>query len=230
MTYKQKHLAMLTVSAAMLTLATGCQKQQAPTPNKEKVGLLDDTPIQTHDKYGSKITIYLVEVPLYDQNGKRLKDTYMLTRGLQKQDFTGYSSGNNMQLKAVCFNNSKDPVYVMVDENSAIKTVSGYAGLFAENGKAILVSEDNANTFASEIKQSAEKRRTAQRQYKEMPTEVMTMENNDSQYSDSTFIAPDTISWEDSLRLAKPQTIKQDTVKQAVSDTLLVNQKQQEVR
>ena len=92
MTYKQKHLAMLMVASAALTMSTGCQKQPKEISEKEKAGLLDDTPLKAQDKYGAQVTVYLVDVPLYNKDGTRQKDAYMLTRALSKKDFANYQN------------------------------------------------------------------------------------------------------------------------------------------
>ena len=229
MTYKQKHLAMLMVASAALTMTTGCQKQPQEQQSKEKAGLLDDTPLKMHDKYGTMVTLYLVDVPLYNKDGTRQKDAYMLTRALSEEDFANYQSGNNLRLAKVCFNNSKDAVYVMADENGAIQTMRGYAGLFADKNQAVIVAAQNVGEFVSEINQHEEARRNAMRAQREASTISDELPKKEFR-TDSTFMTPDTISWEDSLKVVKAHPLTQDTIQPTAVDTIFYKQKEHEIR
>ena len=105
---------------------------------------------KAQDKYGAQVMVYLVDVPLYNKDETRQKDAYMLTRALSKKDFANYQSTNNMRLTKVCFNGSKNAVYVMTDENGAIQTTHGYVGLFADKNHAVVVAAKHVGDFIAE--------------------------------------------------------------------------------
>lgn len=223
MTYKQKHLAKLAVSAvAALTLSTSCQKQNAPVAPAEKVGLLDDAPHKTEDKYGTQVTVYLVDVPLYNSKGERLKDMYMLTRALNREDFSGYQSGNNLQVRQVCFNGSKESVYVMTDEFGAIKTMRGYVGLFDDKGHAVLVAERNTGEFISDRHEDL-RRASFKSNREEFPNPK---QDQNVFLPDSTAEQTDTILTNDTLDIRKPSVLSEDTT-HYVADTLMYQKQQQ---
>ena len=229
MTYKQKHLAMLMVASAALTMSTGCQKQPKEISEKEKAGLLDDTPLKAQDKYGAQVTVYLVDVPLYNKDGTRQKDAYMLTRALSKKDFANYQSSNNMRLTKVCFNGSKNAVYVMTDENGAIQTTHGYVGLFADKNHAVVVAAKHVGDFIAETNQRDEVRHNAIRAQQEIATTTEKLPE-DGMHADSISSAPDTITWEDSLKVAHSRHLAQDTVQPMKADTIYHKIKEHESR
>lgn len=229
MTYKQKHLTMLMVASAALTMSTGCQKQPKEISEKEKAGLLDDTPLKVQDKYGALVTVYLADVPLYNRDGTRQKGSYMLTRALSKEDFANYQSTNNMRLQQVCFNNSNDAVFVMTDENGAIQTTRGYAGLFADKHQATIVAVQNVKEFVSEINQHDEARRNVIKTQRETATTTEKLPE-DGMHADSISFTPDTITWEDSLKVAHSHHLAQDTVQPMKADTIYHKIKEHESR
>ena len=229
MTYNQKHLALLMTAAATLTLASSCKKEQTGLQENDKVGLLDDTPLKERDKYNSSVTLYHVNVPLYKPNGERIKDMYVLTRALSNKDFNNYDSQNQMSICRACFNGSSESLYVKVDENNAILTECGYVGLFAFNGRAVIVAEQNVSQFLGEIHKK--------RNYSYVPRRAASsfVEKNDSldignfSYTEQDTLKSfeDTVSWRDSLKMSHIRPAVIDDNHQPV-DTLQIIKPQRE--
>ncbi|MBR6355771.1 MAG: hypothetical protein IKR92_02845 [Alphaproteobacteria bacterium] len=151
MNYKEKHSHQLRHAFKVLALATamlipvGCADKKEKVDEQQTQGLMDKTPLKTNDKYGASVTLYLVDVPVYERFGERKPDQYMLTRGLQKSD---YVPGNKRYTRKAYFNNSDDAVYVQVDENNAVVTEKGFVGLFVDaDGKVVVVSDDHITDF-----------------------------------------------------------------------------------
>ncbi len=152
MTFKEKHLVPLLLAA---TLTTSCSEDKRiffkeKTP--EGQGLLYEGPLRENDKYNVEVTLYQVNIPLYKRNGERLKEQYMLTRGLQKSKYKSSQSLEEMSVKAVYINGSNEASYVKVDNNNAIYTERGFCGLFIDyNKKAVVIADSNVSRFISEM-------------------------------------------------------------------------------
>lgn len=152
MKYKEKHSHQLRGAFGALALAmammipAGCTNNNTKDNKKEAQGLLDSTPLKVNDKYNDAVTLYLVDVPVYDRNGERKKDQYMLTRGLQSSDYR--AEGSKRYTRKAYFNNSNEAVYVQVDGNNAVWTERGFVGLFVDNdSKVVVVSDKRVSDF-----------------------------------------------------------------------------------
>ena len=145
MTFKDKHFRQafgpLLLSALMI-VPTGCtEKQRTEKIKKQQFGLLDPTPIEATDEFGSGIVLGQANVLVYDSNGQRKKDQYVLTRGLQSSAYIPDTS--RTFIRKAHINNSDTPVYVRVDRNGAIFTEDGFRGLFLKSGTVVIVSDNN---------------------------------------------------------------------------------------
>ncbi|MBQ8482100.1 MAG: hypothetical protein IJ532_06155 [Alphaproteobacteria bacterium] len=151
MTFKEKHLLPLMI-AATLTASCSEDKKFFKKKDPEVQGLLDNRPLKENDKYNTSVTLYQVDVPIYSRNGERIKGQYMLTRGLKSSTYESSQSLEQMSVKRVYINDSKDACYVKVDDNNAIYTERGFCGLFIDyNKKAVIVADANVSQFISEL-------------------------------------------------------------------------------
>jgi hypothetical protein len=81
MKYKEKHkehlkrfLGVTTLAVSML-MPTGCSNNSNQTSKDEQqCGLLDSRPMKVHDKYGTPMVLYHVNVPIFNKNGERKKE------------------------------------------------------------------------------------------------------------------------------------------------------------
>ena len=152
MTFKEKHLVPLLLAATLTTSCSEDKKIFFKDKTPEGQGLLDERPLKENDKYNAAITLYQVNVPLYNRNGERLRGQYILTRGLQKSEYKSSQSLEEMAVKAVYINGSSDIHYVKVDNNNAIYTERGFCGLFADyNKRAVVIADNNVSQFISEL-------------------------------------------------------------------------------
>lgn len=174
MKYKEKHmhhlrraLGAVALSAVML-IPVGCTEKKEKVDQREKQGLMDPTPIHTHDKYNSGVTLYLVNIPLYERNGARKQDQYVLTRGLGKSEYR--ASGLTVYTRKAFINGSKEPKYVPTDENGAVYIEretetgieKGFAGLFVgDDGEVYVVADENVSDFIKEREQQRIQARAA---------------------------------------------------------------------
>ena len=151
MTFKEKHLhqafGALAVSMAML-LPTGCtnQKSDDDSEQEQKVGLLDPTPIKAADKFNNNVTLYLVNVPVYNKNGTPKTDHYVLTHGINNSSYRPMEA--ETYICKAYFNGSKTWHYVKTDKNHAIYTENGFSGLFVDkDGAVVVVKDENVPDF-----------------------------------------------------------------------------------
>ena len=150
MTFKEKHLLPLMMSAVMITSCGDVKNPFHGDKEKDNMGLLDDRPQKDNDKYGTKVLLYQVNVPVYNADGERLENQYILTRGLQKSSYESASEIKNMRTKPVYLNGSDAVCYVKVDSNNAIYTEQGFCGLFIDyNKKAVVIADENIGKFVS---------------------------------------------------------------------------------
>lgn len=156
MSYKQKHFMqafkMVTMVSTM-AVAVACQgiiNRMEEKQNTSEMGLLDKTPKDANDFYGTEIKLYQVNIPLYDEKGKRLPDMWMLTRGLQESSYKGSAAS---EVVKASINNSEEDCYIRVDGNGAVDTEKGYVGLFVKNGKVVVVADENTEKFVEEVSQ-----------------------------------------------------------------------------
>lgn len=184
MTFKEKHLVPLLLAA---TLTTSCSEDKRiffkeKTP--ESQGLLDERSLKENDKYNTAITLYQVDVPLYKRNGERLKEQYMLTRGLQKSKYKSSQSLEEMSVKAVYINGSNEVSYVKVDNNNAIYTERGFCGLFIDyNKKAVVIADSNVSRFVAEMNvksMTPHSRAETRRNDNRMSADIADVEKSDS--------------------------------------------------
>lgn len=171
MKYKEKHahhlrhaLGAVALSLAML-VPTGCTEKKENSVEPEKQGLLDSTPIRTIDKYNADITLYLAEIPLYERNGERKQDQYILTRGLKKSEYI--PAEEERYIRKAFINGSKEPVYVQACADGAVPTKDGtFVGLFLdENGKMLVVADKSIPEFIEEQNEKKYERHHAQSSY-----------------------------------------------------------------
>ena len=152
MTFKEKHLLPLMMSAVMIT---SCGDVKSPFHNdrkKDNMGLLDERPLKDDDKYGADVVLCPVSIPVYNAEGKRLENQYVLTRGLQESSYESVMNIENMRIKQVYLNGSNQVSYVKADDNNAIYTERGFCGLFIDyNKKAVVVADKNINQFTTNL-------------------------------------------------------------------------------
>lgn len=152
MTFKEKHLLPLVLAATLTTSCSEDKKIFLKEKSPEINGLLDERPLKDNDKYNIEVTLYHVDVPIYEKNGERKAGQYMLTRGLKSSSYESSQSLEEMSVKPVYINGSKEACYVKVDNNNAIYTERGFCGLFADyNNKAVIVADASVNQFVSEL-------------------------------------------------------------------------------
>ena len=152
MTFKEKHLLPLVIAATLTASCSDEKKIFSKDKEPEVNGLLDERPLKDNDKYNVEVTLYQVDVPVYQKNGERLEGQYMLTRGLKTSSYESSQSVDEMSVKPVFINGSKEACYVKVDDNNAIYTERGFCGLFVDyNKKAVIVSDANVAQFISEL-------------------------------------------------------------------------------
>ena len=134
---------------------TSCGEVKNPFHNdkkKDNMGLLDDRPLKDDDKYGVNVLLYQVSIPVYTPEGKRLKNQYILTRGLQNSSYESIQKIENMSIKPVFLNGSDQVSYVKADDNNAIYTENGFCGLFIDyNKNAVIVADKNINQFTTDL-------------------------------------------------------------------------------
>lgn len=145
MTFKDKHFKQAfgpLALAALMLVPTGCsEKKKIEEINKQQYGLLNPKPLDATDEFGSAVVLGQVNVLVYDANGNRKKDQYILTHGLQSSAYVPDTS--RTFIREVRINNSATPVYVRVDRNGAIFTKEGFRGLFEKDSKVVIASDGN---------------------------------------------------------------------------------------
>lgn len=150
MKFKEKHLLPLMMAATVLTSCDDIKTTFSKDKHND-LGLLDETPQKDADKYGTEVTLYQVDVPVYKKNGERLKNQYVLTRGLKQSSYTSVDRIENLQVKKVYLNGSNEANYVKVDARNAIYTKNGFCGLFVDyNNKAVVVADKNVAQFSGD--------------------------------------------------------------------------------
>ncbi|MBQ9271650.1 MAG: hypothetical protein IJ218_05250 [Alphaproteobacteria bacterium] len=160
MKYKEKHahqlfrnsqkiLNTLAISAA-LAIPTACTDSPKEKITKENnIGLLDTSPMPSRDKYNETVTLFPVNVPVYNKDGSRKEAQYILTRGLKNSEYT--SPNQERSIKKAYINGAQTPSYIEVDANNAVLTEQGFAGLFVEDdGKVIVIADSRVTDFLKE--------------------------------------------------------------------------------
>ncbi len=184
MTFKEKHLVPLLLVATLTTSCSGDKKIFFNDKTPEGKGLLDERPLKENDKYNVEVTLYQVNIPLYKRNGERLKEQYMLTRGLQKSKYKSSQSLEEMSVKAVYINGSNEVSYVKVDNNNAIYTERGFCGLFIDyNKKAVVIADSNVSRFVAEMNvksMTPHSRAETSRNDNRMSADIAEVEKSDS--------------------------------------------------
>lgn len=210
MTFKEKHLIALTLGASLFLGCSEDKKTLSAEEQYDSMGLLDKRPLNEHDKYNSKITISHVDVPVYSSNGQRIKDQYVLTRGLEKSDYKSKQKPEEMKVKAVHINGNPKICYVKADANNAIFTERGFCGLFIDdNQNAIVISDDNVEVFVEELR----KHRISQNSHTEQRKNV---QNNQNVSTFEEVIPTDSV---------KADTIKNDTMNIEIVPTDTIGKK-----
>ena len=152
MTFKEKHLLPLMMSAVVMTSCGDVKYHFSKDKEKDDTGLLDERPLNDSDKYGTSVVLAQVNIPVYDKKGNRLKDQYVLSRGLQKSSYESVQKFEKMSTKPVYLNGSGYLNYVKADDNNAIYTERGFCGLFIDdNKKAVVVADKNINQFTTDL-------------------------------------------------------------------------------
>ncbi|MBR1756780.1 MAG: hypothetical protein IJ738_05720 [Alphaproteobacteria bacterium] len=233
MSYKEKHIhqlhnafGILVLSAATL-IPSGCTFNKEKTQQTQEQGLLDPTPLKTNDKYNESVTLYLVDVPIYNRNGERKTDQYVLTRGLKSSEYSAESDAR--YIRKAYINGANEPVYVQVDANNAVVTSRKFAGLFLDDdGKVVVVADNRVSDFIKErTAQRFEARRLiSSNQHERIPVVVSETETTDStKYNASAdSIRTDTIlapidSLLDNRHVTDSGKIQTDTLKQMRQET-----------
>lgn len=152
MTFKEKHLIPLILTAA---LTTSCS-QDKRFLTKDKVdnqnGLLDKRPLLDTDKYGKEVTLYQVDVPVFNKDGSRIEGQCVLTRGLNKSSYESTKEPTSMHIKSAYLNGSRTACFVKVDGNNAVYTERGFCGLFVDDNKNVVVVDDeNISQFITDL-------------------------------------------------------------------------------
>ena len=157
MTYKNKHLRkFLPYAAATIISLTlfSCGNNKSDDNNKYTTsqGLLDKQKIEANDKYGNKVILEQVDIPLYDINNRRRKDCYILTRGQDTELFAEHNYGK-LTLQQAHLNGSNEAVYIRVGEHNEIVDESGkFVGLVLnEKGQAEAIAPQNILKYIEEF-------------------------------------------------------------------------------
>ena len=152
MTFKEKHLLPLALTAA---LTMSCGENKNPFYKDKDIdskGLLDEKPQKDMDKYNTAVTLYQVDVPVYDAEGNRLENYAVLTRGLKNSTYVSPQTVENMRVKEVYLNGDQKTWYVKADTNNAIYTKDGFSGLFIDyNSRAVIVADNNVEQFVNDL-------------------------------------------------------------------------------
>lgn len=216
MTFKEKHFRQafgpLMFSALML-LPTSCGRIfKGYSPDEQSGGLLDPTPVEVKDYYGTEVALSQVDIPVYDENGNRLQNRWVLTRGLPD---TRYQASTSMyDLRRVRLNGSDEECYVRVDKNNAILTAKGGCGLFENYGNVIVISDANLDKYLNGRQEKILKNTAKLSKKVEAKQAEKTVETSEPQPTDS--IVSDTI-------VNAPDTLNNAVVNKVVADTLQHN-------
>ncbi len=153
MTFKEKHFKQAFgpfMLAALMMLPAGCGKAGKWTNSGDDgMGLLSPNPVDTVDKYGVNVSLRHVQIPVYDKDGNRLKDRWILTYGLPNTQYSPDVSKSTIQ--EVCLNKNPKTCFVRIDRNNAVLTDFGGCGLFVENSKVVIVSDARIDDFVGEL-------------------------------------------------------------------------------
>ena len=191
MNYKEKHAHHLhralkvtaLVMAAMLPLA--CAEKKEQETQTQEYGLLDKSPLKSHDKYNAEVVLYSVDVPVYNCNGERRRDQYVLTHGLKKSIY--HSKNAERYVRKAYLNGAKEATYVKVDDNYAVETKQGFVGLFLdENSNVVVVSDKHVNDFIKE--RAAQKFESRQKNFAYQngkDSRMTTIDEDSIQYSEA---------------------------------------------
>ena len=170
MTFKEKHILPLMLSAAMVM---GCSENKPSIFNEKTVdndGLLDERPQKDVDKFNSEVLLYQVDIPVYTSSGERIKGQFVLSRGLKNSSYTSAQRVDDLSVKPVFLNGSDKLTYVKADIGGAIYTERGYVGLFIDyNKRAVVVADRNISQFITnmENKNISQNGRNEQNRYTE---------------------------------------------------------------
>lgn len=152
MNFKEKHFRQAfgpLLFSALMVLPTGCGKTNKNYEVVENnMGLLDPNPTGRVDNYGEEVKLSHVQIPVYDDDGQRLKDQWVLTYGIADTEYIPDIS--RTRFKSVHLNGSPERCNVMVDRNGAVLTEEGSCGLFVEGSKVLIVGNNNLDKFIGE--------------------------------------------------------------------------------
>ncbi len=157
MTYKEKHFAKAfgpLMMSALMILPSGCGRLKGDyRADSNAGGLLDPEPIEQNDNYGGKVKLSHVQIPVYSKQGERLKDRWVLTRGIADTRYTPEIT--NVKIRGVHLNDSPELSYVRVDDNGAVlignnDRDSKACGLFVVGEKVTVISDVNVDKFVGE--------------------------------------------------------------------------------
>lgn len=218
MTFKEKHLLPLALTAAM---TMSCGENKVNMLNKaedDSIGLLDERPLKDTDKYNTPVTLYQVDVPVYDVYGDRIEKCAVLTRGLRNSSYSSTQTVENMAVKEVYLNGAGKPCYVKADMNNAIYTNDGFSGLFIDfNMRAIIVADNNVSQFINELEEKKSWQRARSEQRRNAENQKSTVINATKPAVLKDTIASDSINTD----FEHEDTLKSDTAfaKGTYSDT-----------
>ena len=217
MTFKEKHFKQAfgpILLATMMLLPSGCGKVFKGNSDAGRgEGLLDPTPVEVKDYYGTNVALSQVDIPVFDGEGNRLKDRWVVTHGLAN---SGYEADMSVStLRRVYLNDGDEPSYVQVDANNAIMSENGGCGLFLDGHKIVVVSDVNLNKYIGKrtaklvLPQSRPARKPMVLKKEETPAPEITAPTD-------SVAAKDTI-------VNKADTLKDSIINKAVIDTLQNN-------
>lgn len=217
MTYKEKHLKKAfgpILLSALMILPTGCGKiNKSYDSAEDSGGLLDPTPIEQNDEYGKKVKLSHVQIPVYNQDGDRLPNQWVLTRGIAETNYIPDMS--KISLSEVSINNNPHTSYVRVDANEAVLTDDNKGcGLFVKYSKIVVVGNESLDDYIG-------KRRAKYSQNSEKTAKTKTVQAKDTatvtapaeMIEIETEIKPDSITNQaDTLKNLNISVIKPDSI------------------
>lgn len=217
MTFKEKHFKQAFGSimfATMMMLPTGCGKAyKGNYEDGAREGLLDPTPVEAKDYYGTKVALSQVDIPVFDSAGNRLQDRWVLTHGLPDSDYDVDMS--MCALRRVYLNDCDKPCYVQVDANNAILSKNGGCGLFVNEQKIVVVSDKNLNKY---LGKRAARLILPQAQTVKKPVVIRVEEVSGAE--DTVLV--DSVAVKDTI-VNTADTLKDSVVNKAIVDTLQNN-------
>lgn len=222
MSFKEKHLKQAfgpLCMAALMLVPTGCNNdKKAYDVEKGQSGLLDTVPYESMDKYGSKVILHQVNIPVYNANGERKAAQWHLTHGLKHSDYVPDTS--RTYIRKAYINNSTDATYVKVDRCNAVITESGFHGLFVDGDKVVVVHDDNVEKFKGD--HSVVVAHTPANRKSDIPAKPILIDAPEDNVADDSLIIAatkaDTLFNDTAKHM--PDTIARKTTAPVVADTI----------